>query len=158
MIYLAFTWFRALSLFIYTPSTFGQAIEKARIKINQIVLRPSLPSTTRFAVASARPKILTAVHMKSPESLNVERITWSLPPFIICLSFSELLTLLQETVGFGLPLAEQWNVAVWFSVTVWVLGDMITCGSEMDSPGSPFSPVIPRGPATPDKTRINLRG
>ena len=57
--------------------------------------------------------------------------------------------MLQVTVGLGFPLTEQLNVAVSFSVTVRVAGDTVTSGAEIDSPGSPFRPAIPLGPALP---------
>ena len=50
------------------------------------------------------------------------------------------LILLQVTLGFGLPSAEQLNVAVWFSVIVCEAGETSTFGADMDWPGSPLGP------------------
>ena len=57
--------------------------------------------------------------------------------------------LLQVTVGIGLPLTEQKNVAVWFSVTVSEVGDTVTSGVDIDSPGSPLAPGCPGVPGIP---------
>ena len=45
-------------------------------------------------------------------------------------------------------MAEHWNTALWFSMTVWFIGEITTVGGEMDSPVSSFNPVFPLRPGT----------
>ena len=57
----------------------------------------------------------------------------------------------QDTRGHGFPLAEHLNEAVVPFKTVSFLGEIVTFGAEHVWPGSPFIPVLPRGPASPLK-------
>ena len=40
-------------------------------------------------------------------------------------------------------------MAVWFSVTVTEVGDKVTFGADIDSPGSPLAPGCPGVPGFP---------
>ena len=40
-------------------------------------------------------------------------------------------------------------MAVWFSVTVTEVGDTVTFGADIDSPGSPLAPGCPDVPGFP---------
>lgn len=74
-------------------------------------------------------------------------------PWLSKFSIPVLLTLLQVTLGFGLPSAEQLNVAVCFSVTVSDAGDTFISGAKIDSPGSPLGPGFPGKPVSPYKKK-----
>lgn len=60
----------------------------------------------------------------------------------------------QDTRGHGFPLAEHLNEAVVPFKTVSFLGEIVTFGAENVWPGSPFIPVLPRGPASPLKPGV----
>ena len=45
-------------------------------------------------------------------------------------------------------------MAVWFSVTVSEVGDTVTSGADIDSPGSPLAPGCPGVPGFPEKRRV----
>ena len=60
-----------------------------------------------------------------------------------------LFSLLHFIAALGLALAEHWNEADPPSLTISVLGDTETTGTEIDSPGSPLLPGMPAGPMSP---------
>ena len=107
-----------------------------------------LPSTCRLAEMFAEPSALLAAQIYLPESARVTLRTTSFP-------FASNWRLSDKPdpwacdhviVGRGFPVAEHWNTAFWFSLTVSFIGDIVTTGDEIDSPGSPFAPGNPLGP------------
>ena len=82
----------------------------------------------------------------SPASLSV---TWRTSNRPLRLLKGGLFARTHVIVGMGFPLTEHWNTALWFSMTVWFIGEITTMGGEMDSPVSPFTPGSPLRPGTP---------
>lgn len=110
-----------------------------------------LPSTCRLEEMFAEPSALCAAQMYLPESARVTLRTTSFP-------FGSNWRLSDKPDpwacdhvidGRGFPVAEHWNTAFWFSLTVSFIGDIVTTGDEIDSPGSPFAPGNPLGPGSP---------
>ena len=65
-----------------------------------------VPSTNSLASLCTFPKIFVAAQMYFPESLNTAFLTSNLFCWPLVTSSSPL-SFLQDTLGFGLPLAEQ---------------------------------------------------
>ena len=108
------------------------------------------PFTTRWPNACACPKTFAAEHLYRPASLPFTFCKLRIPPvtadWLICNWFGSLL---HTTAGWGLPVAEHWNVADPLSFTVTLEGERATDGAENVSPGSPFGPGMPAGPVSP---------
>ena len=111
----------------------------------------SLPSTINAADWLTFPSKFVPVHVYSPASARVTRCTTSLPSGLRRARFlqPELSESNHVIVGDGFPVAEHWNSAFWFSLTVNTLGEIATVGIEIDSPGSPFAPGKPLEPGFP---------
>ena len=110
-----------------------------------------MPSTVNEADWLAEPSIFVAAQMYLPVSA---RVTWRTVKTPWGLSWArsdqrEPVSCIHFTVGDGFPVAEHWNTAFWFSLTVKPLGEIITVGIEIDSPGSPFAPGRPLRPRFP---------
>ena len=111
-----------------------------------------LPSTISFADLLSEPKIFLPTQVYFPASLRVTLWTSNLPPRAprwesLCRWVPFPRT--HIIVGWGFPLTEHWNAALWFSLTVCLTGEMTTEGREMDSPGSPLVPGGPLRPGIP---------
>ena len=110
----------------------GRIMKKKRRFINS-------PFTTKWPNACACPKTFAAEHLYTPASLPFTFCKLRIPPVTAdCLICNLFGSLLHNTAGWGLPVAEHWNVADPLSFTVTLEGERATEGAENDSPGSPF--------------------
>ena len=91
--------------------------------------------------------MFTAEHLYTPASPPFKFFKSRVPPatadwFI----FVWLFNLLHVIEGLGFPVAELWNLADPLSFTVDLAGETASEGAEIDSPGSPLDPGIPKAP------------
>ena len=119
--------------------------------VNTMAIFDNLLWTIRLETFSSFPRIFRATHLYLPASSSRTSKICIRPSNVtlVLLLGNDPFTFDQDIRAAGFPEAEQRSVAVFVSLTVSWEWEIVTIGSEMDSPGSPLIPGIPGIPGGP---------